>query len=463
MTRFAFPTFLMISVVHVFAPSVLAAQESDEDDRPSAEIIVTAPRLSGSIETDIPAELSLDAADIEAYGARSVGDLLASLGPQTRTGRGRSGGAPVVLIGGRRVSGFAEIRDLPPEAILKVEVFPEEVALRYGYAADQRVVNFILKPDFSAITGEIEYGGPTRGGRDEVELTSTVLKLGKSSRTNVTGRYARASAITEDERNIIQPAGDPLFRTLLPSTETWNLNGTANDKFGETGGATLTLSADRSDGRALLGRPAGVATPFLRDTRSDQFKAGTSIDGEIGKMRWTITGNGEAGRIRTLTDRGFATPDRALSRTELGNLTALVAGPLTRLPAGNIVMSARAGYDHRRIRSTTLRAGNQIRSALDRGDVNGQISVDIPLASRKEGVALALGNLSINGNFAYRDLSDFGGIKNFGYGLTWSPVEPLTLTASISVDDGAPSQEQLGNPFILTPGVTSLILCAVKP
>jgi hypothetical protein len=442
------------SALALLAPTTAHAQESDQDEPHKSDIIVTAPRIAGSIETDVPAELSLDAADIEAYGARSVGDLLASLGPQTRTGRGRGGGAPVVLINGRRVSGFAEIRDLPPEAIQKVEVFPEEVALRFGYSADQRVVNFILKSDFSTITGEVEYGGPTRGGRDEGELTSTLLKLGKTSRTNVTARYNRATAITEDERNIIQPAGDAPFRTLLPATDTWNLNGTMNDRFGKAGGATLTLSADRADGRSLLGRPVGGASPLARNTRSEQFKAGTSIDGELGKMRWTVTGNAEASRARTLTDRGLVTPDRALSRIDLGNLTALLAGPVLRIPAGNVTLSVRTGYDHRRIRSTALRTGTSVRSALQRGDANGQISLDIPLASRKEGVAPALGNLSVNGNFAYRDLSDFGGIKNYGYGLTWSPVEPVTLTASISVDDGAPSQEQLGNPQIVTPRVT---------
>ncbi|MGJ3629017.1 hypothetical protein AB5I41_23055 [Sphingomonas sp. MMS24-JH45] len=47
--------------------------------------------------------------------------------PQTRSGRG-AGGPPVVLVNGRRVSGFQEIRDLPTEAIQRVDILPEEVA-----------------------------------------------------------------------------------------------------------------------------------------------------------------------------------------------------------------------------------------------------------------------------------------------------------------------------------------------
>jgi iron complex outermembrane recepter protein len=433
----------------------LYAQEADDSDEPRrSDIIVTAPRVAGSVETDIPAEITLDAADIQAYGTNSVADLLSSLGPQTRTGRGRGGGQPVVLINGRRVSGFAEIRDLPSEAIEKVEVFPEEVALRYGYAADQRVVNFILKRDFAAVTGEVEYGGPTRGGRDEVEFTSTILRLKKTSRTNITGKFNRATAITEDERNIIQPAGDAASRTLSPAMESWSLNGTISDRISETGSAALNLSAERVDTRSLLGQPLGFANPLVRAGRADVFKSGVTLDGELATFRWTVTGNGEASRSRTLTDRGLVTPDRARSEIELGNVTGLLTGPIVRMPAGAARLSLRTGYDQRRIRSTTVRNTGTTRASLGRGDLNGQISLDIPLASRKEGVALALGDLSINGNFAYRDLSDFGGIKNYGYGLSWSPLKPVTLTASVAVDDGAPSQEQLGNPFILTPRVT---------
>ncbi len=450
-----FNRFSLAFVLVALAPMPALAQEAEESDEPRrSDIIVTAPRIAGSVETDIPAEITLDAADIQAYGANSVADLLSSLGPQTRTGRGRGGGQPVVLINGRRVSGFAEIRDLPSEAIEKVEVFPEEVALRYGYAADQRVVNFILKRDFAAVTGEIEFSGPTRGGRDEVELTSTILRLKKTSRTNITGKFNRATAITEDERNIIQPAGDAASRTLSPATENWSLNGAISDRISATGSAALNVSAERVDTRSLLGQPLGFANPLVRAGRTDVFKSGVTLDGELASFRWTVTGNGEASRSRTITDRGQATPDRARSQIELGNVTALLTGPIVRLPAGPARLSVRTGYDQRRIRSTTVRSVGTARAALERGDLNGQISLDIPLASRKEGVALALGDLSINGNFAYRDLSDFGGIKNFGYGLSWSPFQPVTLTASVSVDDGAPSQEQLGNPFIVTPRVT---------
>src|SRR3546814_7288510 len=97
-------------------------------------------------------------------------DVCSSDLPQTRSGRGRGGGRPVILVNGRRISGFGAVRNIPPEAIAKVEIFPEEVALQYGYSATERVVNFVLKPDFRQVSAEAEAGVPTQGGQFKSEL-----------------------------------------------------------------------------------------------------------------------------------------------------------------------------------------------------------------------------------------------------------------------------------------------------
>jgi hypothetical protein len=451
-------TKISIAALLLSSASIVSAQNSDETepDEQKGDIIVTAPRIPGAIDTDVPAEIELNEEQIKAYGASSVAELLQSLGPQTRTGRGRGGGAPVVLINGRRVSGFAEIRELPPEAILKTEVFPEEVALRYGFSADQRVVNFILKPGFKSFSLEGEVGGPTRGGRSELEATATKLLITKNGRTNITGRVNRGTAITEDERDIIPATAlnDTAFRTLLAGSTNYNLNGTVNNRFGRSNGATVNLVLDRTDSLRLLGKPAGLTNPLERDTQADSIRLGSSMDGELGRLRWTLTGNADAARTRTLTDRVNGPQDVAKVRTSLGNLTGLLAGPFVDLPAGRATVSLRAGYDRRRIKSTSVRGGVSSAQQLTRGDANGQISLDIPLASRDRSIARPIGDLSINGNVSYRDLSDFGGLTSYGYGLTWGPIEGVTFTASTAIDQGAPGQEQLGNPFILTPGVT---------
>jgi len=274
--------------------------------------VVRGARLPGEVIGDIPPDQQLSPADIRSYGVSSVADLLAELSPQTRSGRG-GGGAPVVLLNGRRISGFAEIRDLPTEAILRVDILPEEVALKYGFRADQRVINFVLRPRFRAVTLELEGRVATAGGSAEPEAEFDILKITQGKRINFHVDYAERSALTEAERNIrFQPglfaaAGnvvgtggngseiDPLlsaragsrvtvagvpgiaatqpatlndfattanlanatdptpFRTLLPATRTFGSSGTyATTVFGNVG-ATINAQLGANNSRSLQG------------------------------------------------------------------------------------------------------------------------------------------------------------------------------------------------------------------
>ena len=50
--------------------------------------------------------------------------------------------------------GNADVRLLPMRAL--VEVLPEEVAVKYGYRSNQKVVNVVLRKRFNAFTAAIE-------------------------------------------------------------------------------------------------------------------------------------------------------------------------------------------------------------------------------------------------------------------------------------------------------------------
>ena len=110
--------------------STIAIAQDDEDtpvdENTSGEIVVTAERIRGSVDTDVPPVEQLNEADIASLGASSLTDLVAAVAPQANSGRGRGGGMPIILLNGQRVSGFRELRDLPPEAIRQVQIFPEE-------------------------------------------------------------------------------------------------------------------------------------------------------------------------------------------------------------------------------------------------------------------------------------------------------------------------------------------------
>ena len=104
------------------------ADEFAEDD--GEEIVVVGQKPRGSVVGDIPPENTLTQRDIRATGATSISELLDAVASQTGSARGRSGGRPILLLNGQRISGFRELRDLPPEAIQRMEILPEEVALK---------------------------------------------------------------------------------------------------------------------------------------------------------------------------------------------------------------------------------------------------------------------------------------------------------------------------------------------
>ena len=200
----------------------------DEEGYEVRELVVTASGqrvLPGSVVGEAVPEITLDPAEIRALGVSSVEELLAALGPQVSSGRGRGGGRPVVLLNGVRVSSFREVRDIPPEAILRVEVLPEEVSLRYGYPADQRVVNFVLRRRFNALTAETDWSAPTAGGQSTQELGGQILRLAGDSRTQVNIELESASSLLVSERDVARTDGqDGALRTLSPASRSLEVN-----------------------------------------------------------------------------------------------------------------------------------------------------------------------------------------------------------------------------------------------
>ncbi len=195
-----------------------AAQPADPDvEGPSttaSTVTVTArrkpPPQPGAVVGDIKPELQLGPSDIRAFGVSTVTELLQELSPETRSDRGRGGETPVVLLNGRRISSFSEIQNIPTEAILRVDILPEEVSLKYGYTADQRVVNIVLRRRFSATTGELQAGGPTEGGQATGQAEADLLRLRGDSRLNLDLKYHGASNLTEADRDLTSIAlGQP--------------------------------------------------------------------------------------------------------------------------------------------------------------------------------------------------------------------------------------------------------------
>ena len=132
-------------------------------DEPEQEITVVGQKPRGSVAGDIAPEQVLDSRSIRATGATTISELLDAVAAQTGSARGRGGERPMLLLNGQRISGFRELRDLPPEAIERMEILPEEVSLKYGYPANQKVINIVLRQRFNSNSVEGGGGGGQRG------------------------------------------------------------------------------------------------------------------------------------------------------------------------------------------------------------------------------------------------------------------------------------------------------------
>ncbi|MGA9582465.1 MAG: TonB-dependent receptor, partial [Allosphingosinicella sp.] len=435
----------------------LDAEYDDEED--GEAIVVTGQRQRGAVIGDIPPEVQFDRREIRALGAGSLSELLEAIAPQTQSGRGREGGRPVILLNGRRISGFSEIRDIPPEAIVRIDVMPEEVALKYGYKADQRVVNFVLRQRFNAYTAEIQSGIATDGGRESYGAELNYLQINRAGRVNLGAEFRRAEPLFENERDIVQAepvAGIELgrYRTLLPRTDQLELSGTINRSVSETVQATLNGTFDVNSSTAFLGLARPLLTPpgLRRESDSRAAHLGLSVNGAIAPWQWSLTGNLDrnVSESETQTNAGL---DRSRSVSQVGNAELLLNGPLFDLPGGGVTAAARAGFDARGLQSRSDRGGLFTARDLSRTREHAQVNIDIPIASRRRAVLTALGNLSANLNAEVEHLSDFGTLRTLGAGLNWSPLSQVSLIASVTDEDGAPSMQQLGDPLQQTPGV----------
>jgi iron complex outermembrane recepter protein len=252
------------------------AVDDPVEDESSGEIVVTAERIRGAVDTDVPPVEELNEADIASLGASSLTDLVAAVAPQANSGRGRGGGMPIILLNGQRISGFRELRDLPPEAIRQVQIFPEEVALKYGFRPDQRVLNFILKDNFASFAAEIEHAQPEDGGFATNEFEATLTRIGPKTRFNLDVELERSTALTESERDLIASGGSLLARG-------GNISG-----LGVNGEISPALSALTGSSVSQAGVPLGISNPNLA-----QF-AGTANrlnDSDIGDARTLLPRN----------------------------------------------------------------------------------------------------------------------------------------------------------------------------
>ncbi len=277
------------------SPTALFAQ--DVPDEYEDEIVVTGQPERGAVIGNVTPEIQLRAADVRALGATTIAELLTELEPQTNA----AAGSPVVLLNGKRISSFSEIQDLPTEAVSRVEILPEQVALSYGYSANQKVVNIVLRPRFRAELGEVRGGLTTESGRENGTASASLLRIRGDNRLTVDLKYSKAASLLESERDVVTAAGRRPYAL--------GGNVTAPTRDGEIDPALSALAGQPVTVAAV---PAGAATgaPALGD-----FVAGANT-----------ARVSDLSRYRTLSPETESFSANATLARALGDVSATVNG-----------------------------------------------------------------------------------------------------------------------------------------
>ena len=444
------------------ATAPIAAAPTSADNFDDDEIVIIGQRLRGSVVGDIPAENTLDSSDVRATGATSINELLEALAPQIGSVRGRGGGAPVLLLNGQRISGFGELRDVPTEAIQRVEILPEEVALKYGYSADQKVVNIVLRQRFRSTSVQFQGGLATDGGYANGNDDVTRFLVQRDGRTTINLRVAGNDILTENERNVLlgeapisgTTAQALAARSLVASGRDVRASTTINRQvFGDVS-ATLNSELEHKDGRSLIGLNPILLDPFVRETSNNTAHAALVFNGTTkSQWRWTVTGTGDLGNSLTRTNRNNASfpSDRGHATSASADLEGTINGELFKLPAGDASATLTLVGSAEHLDASRTQAGVRTANSLSRTTGEAKVNLDLPVSRRNSDFS-ALGNLTINANAEVDRLSDVGTRKTIGAGANFSPVDRLNFLASFTHEEGAPTINQLGDPVLLTPG-----------
>ena len=442
-------------------PTPAPSTEPLDDSADEEEIVVTGARARGSAVGDIPPEDTLDARDVRATGATSISELLDALAPQIGSVRARGGGAPVLLLNGQRISGFRELRDIPTEAIQRVEILPEEVALKYGYRADQKVVNIVLRQRFRSTTLQVAGGGATDGGYASGNADLTRFLVQRSGRTTINLHASGNSMLTEAERDIrldpTQITGTPdqqlAARSLVGRNRDIRGSATFNRTvFGNVSG-TLNTELEHSEGRSLIGLNPSLLEPLARNTDANSAHLGGVLNGTTkSQWRWTLTADADLDTSVTRTDRDdpLFPLERARSTTASGDIRGTANGRLFKLPAGDASTTLTLAGSTVHLDSSRTRVGATSSNSLSRTMGEAAINLDLPISRRNRDFS-ALGNLTVNANAEVDQLSDFGTLTTIGAGANFSPLDRLNFLASWTREEGPPTINQLGDPTLDTP------------
>jgi hypothetical protein len=442
----------------ILAPLVRASDVSGTMPQPTPEITVTAPR--GSTNGGIEPLSILSPSELDAYGADSINDLVDALRPLTRSSRSDS--MPVVLINGH-LAGQTEFNNLPREAIERVEVLPESVALQYGYSENQRVLNFVLREHYIGVPLRATESAATEGDGQSVVSDGSLVRLNEEARLTLFASYKENAWVRDNDRGI--DIADGSYFTLLPNTTETKVAATASRSILGIS-ASLEASYNIASTRSLQGlatdtSPAAgdIEEPLDEASAIRSSRVALQLTGVLHNFLWGASVYYMHAGSRSTSDLGVDSAgdlliDRAESASNIGNLQLSLSGPLASLPAGSVMTNVKFGLQYQRFTTRDEEPGSALTSStLARAERSVSVNASVPIANRDRGILPAVGDLSQAFNASLYSVSGFGNLFSVSVGLDWHPFTKLHLDAIYTDHRTAPTAEQLQAPLVYSRNV----------
>ncbi|KQM65063.1 hypothetical protein ASE75_08435 [Sphingomonas sp. Leaf17] len=443
----------------------------DEAAADTGDIVVTGQRLAGSAIGDIAPIAVLDETAIRSVGATSLKELLDRLKPLTDSA---GGGDPVILLNGRRMSGFGDLYSLPPEAMERTEVLSETEAARFGYPPTVKVLNFITKTQFRGATVQLLPGTTTEGGGETHFGAVTAARIDGPRRVSISVSHLRLNPVVQGERDITPDPDAPgsaasaPYRSLQQRSDRVRVDGTVASPIGKAVDASLNLSMEAQRSRGFNGlAPLTDGTyqyrpdALLRQRTTDMtLHAGGIVQGGIRRWGWSVTSAYDRVRNTALSEQAASVPvagdvrDRFRSATVTDTVVtkAVVTGPAFAVPAGDVQVTV--ALDHARSTSRDAGGGSGTGVAprdLRRTTRGGSINAALPITAPGQGALGFLGRMGATGTVGLSDVSAYGRLASASYGLTWAPVRAVQLTALASDGRTPPAIALLTDPLVSVP------------
>ena len=290
------------------------------------------------------------------------------------------------------------------------------------------------------------------------------------------------------------------FRTLRPATRNYDLNlsyATRLASWLTSSSSVRFIYAENQSLRGLASRAlvlpatnafspfsqsvgiARYANPLEQSTRALNGEANIGLNATFGKWQMNLNVQDKEAVNRSATERQdpqqSATPlvladnrnpfdgdladllpvwkDHARARTgALFVQTTLNGSPLD-LPAGPLGTTFDAQILRTRAASQNTLLGVATSTNVSRTRMAVGVNADIPLTSRAKDVLAVIGDVSANVDYTRIGFSNAAAANRYGYGLTWTPRDWITLNARSNFDHQPPEILALGAPTTVTPSV----------